>query len=87
MVDDIYVYLVDLPGNTREAVLPCDGGYTVYIDKKLPDHKVREAFDHAVGHVIHGDWQKDSVQKIEEAAHERSEDSLSISKVLVRIPD
>lgn len=88
MADDIYVYFVDLPDNTKEAVLPCDGGYTVYINKKLPHDKAVKAIRHAVSHVIDDDWSKDDVQFIESAAHEeRDQDSLPLPTLFLRIPD
>jgi len=88
-MDDIYVYVVDLPDKINEMITPCEGGYTVYINKKLPRQKALRAFHHAVGHVVHSDWEKTDVLSIEREAHEREEDSnsLSLSAIQFRIPD
>jgi len=88
-MDDIYVYVVDLPDKINEMVTPCEGGYTVYINKKLSEYKALRAFHHAVGHVVYNDWEKSAVQTIEREAHEREEnkDSLPLSAIQFRIPD
>lgn len=88
MAEDIYVYFVDLPEDVKEMATPCDGGYTVYINKKLSHDKAVKAIRHAVSHVIDDDWSKDDIQMIESAAHEdRDQNSLPISQIQFRIPD
>ena len=72
MTEDVYVYLVDFPDGIREAVTPCLGGYTVYIDKKLDrDSRIR-AYEHAMLHIKRGDFYvNDTADNIEAAAHRK----------------
>lgn len=73
MTDDVYVYLVNFPDGIREAVTPCFGGYTVYIDEKLDHDSQVRAYEHAMHHIRQGDFYvNDTADKIEAAAHERS---------------
>ena len=69
MDDDIYVYLVDLPTAVPEMIAPCAGGYTIYLNAKLSYQDRVKAYLHALGHVVHGDWEKSDVQDIEQDAH------------------
>lgn len=86
-MDDIYVYVVNLPDHIDEMVTPCEDGYTVYINKKLSEHRASLALRHAIGHVARCDWARDDIQNIEREAHHDEETSLSLPKILVRIPD
>lgn len=90
MTDEIYIYCINLPDGINEMIAPCEGGYTLYIDKRLsPDGFIR-AYHHAVSHVVNNDWDIPDVQSIERTAHEQREkgrDSLSVPPVQFRIPD
>jgi len=66
---DIYTYIVDMPTELREMVAPCIDGYTVYINAKLDTDKQREAYNHALKHILSDDWSKSDVQEIEYTAH------------------
>lgn len=68
-MDEIYVYLVDLPNGIREMVAPCADGYTVYIDRNLSEPEKYAAYWHAVGHIERGDWDQIDVNQIEAEAH------------------
>lgn len=68
-MDDIYVYLVDLPTAVPEMVTPCLGGYTIYLNARLSCHERVQAYLHAMEHVRRNDWEKDNVQEIEKDAH------------------
>ena len=68
-MDDIYTYLVELPDGIDEAVLPCLGGYTVYIDPRLSHEQQEEAYKHAIWHILNNDFEKFDVQEIETEAH------------------
>ena len=60
MRDDVFVYLVDMPSpKVREAVLPCEGGHTVYIDSKLSMEAQQEAYRHALRQVDSNEWLDD----------------------------
>ena len=70
-MNDVYVYLVDLPCKVHEAVTPClDGGYTVYINSKLSYQERVKAYNHALRHIENNDfWSEEDIQTIEARAH------------------
>lgn len=70
-MDDIFVYIVGLPNQIREMVLPCADGYTVYINEELDEGKKLEAYEHAIKHIRNNDWNKLDVQMIESETHRR----------------
>ncbi len=66
---NIYTYITPLPPGINEAIMPCAGGYTVYIDDKLsPEGRIR-AYNHALKHIQSNDFEKTDVQEIETKAH------------------
>ncbi len=65
MTDDIYVYLIDIPGKIHEMVMPCQGGYTIYIDKNLDRLAQLKAYQHALSHIENGDFEKTNATMIE----------------------
>ena len=67
-MDDIYVYIVDLPPTVPELVAPCFGGYTIYLNARLSYPDRVKAYLHALTHVERNDWEKDNVQIIESEA-------------------
>ena len=70
-MDDIYVYLVDLPGKIHEMVTPCADGFTIYIDSKLDDDRRYDAYLHAMYHIANGDFEKHNADLIEADALKR----------------
>ena len=68
-MDDIYTYLVPMPGGVREYVTPCSDGYTVYINDQLDEEHRLQAYQHAVHHVQNNDLGAGNVQQIESLAH------------------
>ena len=68
-MDDIFVYLIDLPEYINEMVTPCADGYTVYINARLSPIGRVEAFNHAIMHIDHNDFEKEDVERIEYEAH------------------
>lgn len=70
-MDDVYVYRVPMPGKIHEMVTPCEDGYTVYINDALDDASARAAYQHAVRHIRHHDFDADAqcVQEVEGKAH------------------
>ncbi len=68
-MDEIYVYCVAMPDRCNEAVLPCCDGYTVYINEKLDEAHRSRALEHAIRHILNRDWERASVQEIENSAH------------------
>jgi hypothetical protein len=68
-MDDVFTYFVPLPDGIHEMVTPCADGFTVYIDSDLDEaHRIR-AYNHAIRHIMRGDFEKENVQEIEEEAH------------------
>lgn len=66
MGNDIYIYMVQFPGyDIHEAVLPCFGGYTVYLDSRLSSSGKERAYNHAVRHIVRRDFEKFNVSEIE----------------------
>lgn len=63
---DVYTYLVELPDQIEEMVVPCLDGYTVYIDQNLTAERRVSAFRHALRHILHGDHEKADVGQIEQ---------------------
>lgn len=70
-MDEIYVYLTKLPRSIKEVVTPCQGGYTIYIDIDLDEISRMKAYQHALWHIEHLDFERDDVQMIESKAHEK----------------
>lgn len=68
-MDDIYVYVVDMPTTAAEMIMPCTGGYTIYLNAKLSQEERVRAYRHALKHVERNDWDKTDVQQIEYEAH------------------
>lgn len=68
-MDDIYVYVVDMPTTAAEMIMPCTGGYTIYLNAKLSQEERVRAYRHALKHVERNDWEKEDVQQIESEAH------------------
>lgn len=69
-MDDIYVYIVDMPTTASEMIMPCTDGYTIYLNAKLSYHDRVKAYIHALKHVERKDWTKNDVQIIEKEAHD-----------------
>lgn len=65
--------MVRLPPGINEIVLPCVGGYTIYIDSSLTYEQREDAYRHALWHIEHGDFEKCDVQEIEHDAHRMEE--------------
>ena len=69
-MDDIFVYLVDLPLTVAEMITPCESGFTIYLNARLSYQDRIKAYMHAMRHVERNDWEKDNVQLIEKEAHD-----------------
>ena len=68
-MDNVYVYLIDLPDRVDEMVTPCLDGYTIYLNAKLTYRDRIKAYMHALEHVRRNDWNKTEVQQIEYESH------------------
>ena len=72
MDNDIFVYIVDMPTTAAEMIMPCNGGYTIYLNARLSYQDRVRAYTHALKHVEQNDWNKTNVQEIEAEAHEET---------------
>lgn len=70
-MDSIYIYLIDLPNKVHEMVAPCADGYTIYINARLSDLGRKEAYNHAMWHIVNNDFEKENIQEIEYRANRR----------------
>ena len=71
MTIDYQVQLVQFPETkTKETVVENeDGSYTIFIESSLDSIRQREAFLHAIKHIIGDDFYKYNVDDIETTAH------------------
>ncbi len=53
-MEDIYVYVVALPGYCREMVARSDSETTVYVSRDLSDEQKLDAINHALTHIESG---------------------------------
>lgn len=62
--------VIDFPNTGKEMVV-CneDGSYTVLINAKLSHIGRLRAYQHAIAHIQHNDFEKYDVQEIEHNAH------------------
>ena len=67
----INVYLVDLKVSSGYEIVTEneDGSFTVLINSRQSCNKQREAYIHALKHILNGDFEKDDVQEIESITH------------------
>ena len=67
----IHVSVLDMVYGIRESVHPNpDGSYTIFLNAHYNSDTLQRAYLHALEHIKNHDWEKDSVQEIEAAAHE-----------------
>lgn len=66
---DTFVYYADLPNSVKEMVLPCYGGFTIYINCRLSQESQYKALIHAFNHITNNDFEKSNVNQIESEAH------------------
>lgn len=69
-MDDVFVYVVDLPIGINEIVTPCLDGYTMYLSARLTPEQREKAYLHGLRHIKGKDFEKGgSVDLIEALAH------------------
>lgn len=84
---DVFTYLVELPDQIDEMVVPCLDGYTVYINRDLPQNRRISALEHAVRHILRGDFEKPDAGEIEVEAHAQTPQQLWHDIQAVRITE
>lgn len=60
-MDDLFIYLVKMPPQIPEAVCPCEGGYTIYLDERLSREGLIREYHHALEHIKNGDFWDDTL--------------------------
>lgn len=66
----VHVVVMDMVVGIRESVHPNpDGSYTIFLNARYNCDTQQRAYLHAIEHIKNHDWEKDSVQDIEAAAH------------------
>lgn len=68
-MNDVFTYFVPLPNGINEMAAPCPDGYTIYIDVRLDRQQREKAYEHALRHILSGDFERLDAQEIEENAH------------------
>ena len=73
MTHDVFVKVIDFPTTkVSETVTENeDGSYTIFLNAKMDNTKMRQAYAHALGHITENDFEKTNVQMIEYEAHRR----------------
>ena len=73
MVECINTMIVDFPVTCVSEMVRQneDGSYTILLNAKMSHEKLQKSYLHALGHIEHNDFEKDSVQEIEYEAHQR----------------
>lgn len=71
MTIDYQVHLIQFPtSKVNESVVENeDGSYSIFIEANLTAERQKEAFLHAMKHIIGGDFTKENIQEIEFNAH------------------
>lgn len=71
MMIDYQVCFINFPNtSTKEAVTENpDGSYTIFIESSLSKEGQRNAFLHAMNHILGNDFTKNDIDNIEKAAH------------------
>ena len=64
-MNDVFVYLVDLPPGVHEMISTCLDGYTVYINSADAHNVQEKSYLHALEHIRRRDFEKTNVQEIE----------------------
>lgn len=68
---DYQIQLIQFPNNkVHETVVPNeDGSYTIFIESSLSREAQKNAFIHAMRHILGNDFTKEDIDKIEFEAH------------------
>lgn len=69
-MNDINVQLLDLPPGIHEVVtINEDDSHTIFLNARDSHLRNLQSYKHAIGHIVHHDFDKTDVQQIESAAH------------------
>ena len=70
--EDVFVEIIDLgPTSIPETIVKNDdGSYTICINARYSFEKQQESVRHAIRHLQHNDFEKESTQSVEFEAHQ-----------------
>lgn len=69
-MDNYIVRIIELPPHVGGFTIPDENGdYNIYLNSRLSDEKLVEAYDHEVYHIEHGHFQ-DDVKTVKEKENE-----------------
>ncbi len=55
-LDDIYIYLVDMPHSIKANVAEnIDGTHTIYLNSRLNNYEMKKSLDHELRHIRNND--------------------------------
>lgn len=64
------VRLIDLPGQIRGfTVEDSEGDYNIYLNARLNRAMQLRAYDHEIGHIKNGDFDRTDAAEVERSAH------------------
>ena len=71
LTNEVNVVLLDFKTTKEREMVTTneDGSYTIFINSRLSNASQLKAYQHAMGHIENGDFDKTNVQKIEFDAH------------------
>lgn len=68
--ENVNVKLLDMDVMIREQVIRnSDGSYTIFLNSRITWEAQMLAYRHALGHIINGDFEKESADHIEFVSH------------------
>lgn len=70
-MDDINVQLLDMDTKIPEQLIKNnDDSYTVFLNARLSQESRIKSYYHALKHIANNDFEKESVQAVEQKAHD-----------------
>ena len=85
-IDNVFTYLVDFQQIPGEELVTenDDGSYTILINSRISYERQITAYQHAIGHIVNHDFEKEDVQQIEAVAHKVTQPVVRRIKPAVR---
>ena len=66
--EDLGIHCIDMPTSVEEQVVfNEDGSYSIFINARLNHERQMLAYQHAVAHIMDGDFEKADADEIEKA--------------------
>lgn len=69
-IDNIFVYFINMDtGVTEQVIKNKDGTYTIFLNARLTYETNMNSYQHAVSHILNGDFEKYNADKLEYERH------------------